>query len=631
MPRRPFSSLVLAAPLALLLAACHQDGDIQVKNISFEGVKAVDAGQLKRILATQESAWLPWGRKRFFDRGQFDRDLERIRAFYADRGYPDARVSSFDVRLNEAHDAASISIVISEGEPVIVDAAEFVGFDPLTDDQLERLKENAAIRPGSPRDRQFVQVTREHAATVLKDHGYAYAQVQVAETGVADKRVRLTLTAEPGTIAYFGPIDVAGNVAVDDAVIRRQLTFRTGELYRVSDVQESQRKLYAIDLFEFVAIEPVDAAAERPEVRTRVTVTEGKHRRVNFSGGYGSEEKARVEGQWNHVNFLGGARTVGVHAKWSSLDRGVRLNYNEPYFFDSRISLGANVQTWYSNEPAYRLNTQGGRVVITRRHGRRDPVERSQVSTTLSLSLIHEYEDYSISNEALEDPTFRDDLIALGLDPRTGAGDGTLSALAFEFQRNTTANLLDARQGYVATVHVEQAGKLLPGDFNYYEVTAEGRHYWTIGGRAVLANRVHIASIDGTDPDDVPFFKRYFLGGSTSLRGWGRFEVGPLSGAGLPIGGLAMLELSSELRVPLWGKLGGVAFVDAGNVWPSAWDFFEGEGLRVSVGPGLRYQTPVGPVRVDVGYQLTPIDGLLVNGEPEPRNFRIHFSLGQAF
>jgi outer membrane translocation and assembly module TamA len=179
-----------------------------------------------------------------------------------------------------------------------------------------------------------------------------------------------------------------------------------------------------------------------------------------------------------------------------------------------------------------------------------------------------------------------------------------------------------------------------PGTYDYYLATLEGRYYATGARRAVLAARLQIGALDGLgrarDPLDerrlvhVPFSKRFFLGGSTSLRGWGRLEVSPLSGAGLPIGGRSMLEASTELRVPVWGNLAAVGFVDAGNVWDGAWDYELGD-LRFAVGPGLRYQTPIGPVRADFGYQLTPIEGLLVDGEPERRHWRIHFSIGQAF
>jgi outer membrane translocation and assembly module TamA len=138
-----------------------------------------------------------------------------------------------------------------------------------------------------------------------------------------------------------------------------------------------------------------------------------------------------------------------------------------------------------------------------------------------------------------------------------------------------------------------------------------------------------IAAADDLDIN-VPFYRRFFLGGASSLRGWGRFEVSPLSGFGFPIGGRPMLEGSSEVRLAVWGNLGAVAFVDFGNVWADAWGFDPGD-LRYAAGPGLRYQTPIGPARLDVGYQLNPIEGLLVNGEPEQRRFRLHFSIGQAF
>jgi outer membrane translocation and assembly module TamA len=162
------------------------------------------------------------------------------------------------------------------------------------------------------------------------------------------------------------------------------------------------------------------------------------------------------------------------------------------------------------------------------------------------------------------------------------------------------------------------------------------RKYTPFTRRIVLASRLQAGSIDGIggslaeETSRVPFSRRYFLGGSTSLRGWGRLEVSPLSGSGLPIGGLSMLEWNTELRVATTRSLSLVAFVDAGNVWPRSWQFQPGN-LRAAVGPGLRYRTPIGPVRADLGYQLTPIEGLLVDGEPEKRRWRVHFSIGQAF
>jgi outer membrane translocation and assembly module TamA len=181
------------------------------------------------------------------------------------------------------------------------------------------------------------------------------------------------------------------------------------------------------------------------------------------------------------------------------------------------------------------------------------------------------------------------------------------------------------------TGHVEQAGGLLPGTYNFRSASAEGRHFVTFGRNITLANRVRVGSIvpAADDEANVPFYRRFFLGGSSSIRGWGRFDVSPLS-EGFPIGGLSMLEGSAEVRFPLKGKFGAVAFFDLGNVWRESTHFDLGD-LRYAVGPGLRYQTPIGPARLDVGYQLNPIEGLLINGEPQKRRIRIHFSVGQAF
>jgi outer membrane translocation and assembly module TamA len=128
---------------------------------------------------------------------------------------------------------------------------------------------------------------------------------------------------------------------------------------------------------------------------------------------------------------------------------------------------------------------------------------------------------------------------------------------------------------------------------------------------------------------NIPFSKKYFLGGATSIRGWGRYEVSPLS-AGVPIGGDSMFALTEEIRAAVRGKLGVVLFFDAGNVWAES-GAFDVNDLRYAVGPGVRYQTPIGPFRFDFGYQLNPIDGLLVNGEENFRRWRVHFSIGQAF
>jgi outer membrane protein insertion porin family len=629
---RPPRSILCVLVLALLAAGCREEGDILIKDLSFHGVRSVDEGRLKGVLATKESAWLPFGRKRYFVRNQFDEDLKRIKAFYADRGFPDAKVTSVDVDLNDRQDQVRISITIDEGQPVRVASLAFEGFDVVPEDHRRALEARAPTKVGAPLDRQHVVATREMAANELKDHGFPYAVVELnpeavaALTDPASQAVSVPLVFQgvPGTKAFVGPVEISGNQSVGDDVIRRQLLFRPGDVFRQGQVRQSQRRLYGMELFEFANVEIVEGAQQPAEVPIRVTVTEGKHRKFNFGAGYGTEEKARVDGHWSHVNFFGGARTAGVHARWSSLERGVRLTFNQPYFFSPRVSFGADLQEWFLREPAYSSDIYGGRGSIT---------YHVSEQTQFVISVINELEQSTISDEALQDPSIRDELIALGLDPRTGMQRGTLGAIAVSFNRNTTPNIIDASRGYLLSLQVESAGRLLPGNYNYMSISGEGRYYVTIGGWAVLAGRAQYGTVDPQDGLDsnVPFSRRYFLGGSTSMRGWGRFEVSPLSGSGLPLGGLTIFQATAEVRAPIVGGLAGVVFLDAGNVWATAWASTFRD-LRYDVGPGLRYMTPIGPLRVDIGYQLNPIPGLITgDGEPQKRAYRVHFSIGQAF
>ena len=616
--------LFLTLLIPLVAGACREEGDIQISSLTFNGVEQVDKGALANALVTKEGSWIPWGRKRYFDRRNFEADLKRIEAFYRDRGFPDARVRSFDVQLNDTQDKVAITLDIAEGEPIRVVDTQLRGFDVLTEDEQRQLLDTLPLQPDTPLDRQLETASRERALNALRDGGYPYATVSLTEVETAPRERRLLLQATPGVLAHFGIVDIHGHETVGENVIRRQLAFEPGDRFTRRAMRNTQRKLYGLELFEFVNVEALEEPVLMNEsVPVRITVAEGKHQRVQTGIGYGTEEHARARLRWEHRNIFGGAQRGGVEGKWSSLDRGVRLDYREPYFVAPNFSLNFDGQAWQAREPVYATNQVGGRITV--RH-------QPNLQTFWTVSLSNEFQRSTIEPEALEDFTVRDELISLGLDPTDGTSEGTLSAVAFNVSRNTTTNLLDPRSGYVLTGHVEQAARWLRGTYSFVAATAEGRHYLPLGERVVIANRLRVGTINPADDSDanVPFYRRFFLGGASSVRGWGRYEVSPLSGFGFPIGGLAMIDGSAEARVPLWGKFGAVAFLDYGNVWSSAseMDFAD---LRRAIGTGLRYQTPIGPARFDIGYQLNPIEGLLVDGEPQKRRFRMHFSIGQAF
>src|SRR5262249_51568821 len=162
-------------------------------------------------------------------------------------------VTGFEAKLNDKQDRVDITITIDEGKPVRIASVDFTGFDAIPPDHLASMEQRNPLRAGTPRDRQLVVAAHEAAVNELRDHGYPNAKVSVQETQGGDS-VALTFAAEPGNLVRFGPVEVVGVQSVGEDVIRRELAFAPGDVYRRSLVQRTQRRLYDMQLFQFVNV-----------------------------------------------------------------------------------------------------------------------------------------------------------------------------------------------------------------------------------------------------------------------------------------------------------------------------------------------------------------------------------------
>ena len=618
---------------AIGAAGCRDEGDVRVASVSFDGNRAFSAGQLKTVVATRAGGgWLPWSRKRYFTRNVFDADLERLKMFYADRGYPSLRVTGVAIDFNDDKTAVRLRISLDEGAPIIVEQIAFAGLETAPEEVTERLA-SLPLKAGRPRDRQHVAASRERLTFLLRDHGFAQAAVVSREVpGSAADRVVVTFEATPGAPSTFGAVAIKELSAVRPSLVLRTLTFRPGDPYRESKVTESQARLAALGIFDFAHLGPTErggSAGEPGVVPMLATLTEGKPQRYQIGVGYGTEDGPRGSFQWDHLNFAGDGRRMALDSRYSFRLRGAGLEFIEPYFLSNRLSLNARVGAWWTSESTYTSRTIGARFGITfRRMIRGNDLER--VEHTWRGGYINESLDYAITPEALADQSQFDELIALGLDPITGSGQGRLAALEFDVERASTDHPFDPRRGHRESLHLLYATPSLGGTFKYNEVLIQEIAYAPLPWRMVLAGRARAGAVFAASADQMPFSQRYFLGGSSSLRGWGRFQVAPLTTDGLPIGGRAVVELTAEVRAPVRGNMGAVFFVDAGNVWDES-TTVRLRDLRVDIGPGLRYRSPVGIIRADFGVQLRRVEGLAIDGEPEKRSWRVHFSIGHTF
>ena len=344
-----------------------------------------------------------------------------------------------DVEQDEAAKAVDLTVHVDQGSPVIIDKVETMGFDVL-DPRRPGGRPAAGLgrRGPAPGAGRRAYHTQRHPG------GPAGARVRLASVSVLEGEgatpghVSLFVVAEPGAQSTFGRITVRGNERVSDGRVKSLLTMKEGQQFRISRVVDSQRRLYDREIFQFVSITPDTTGPAGGPVPVDVVLTPAKPYRLSITPGYGSEEKARITTTLRHLNFLGGARTALGTFRWSSLDRGVRASIEEPSVFRRGVSMSVGGQFWYANDPPTSMTTKGGRVTFAKTLERSDSVRRKQSLTTLSLTFVDEYEDYTVTEEALHDPAFYDDLIALGMNPLTGRAKGQLLALALDLQRNTT-------------------------------------------------------------------------------------------------------------------------------------------------------------------------------------------------
>jgi outer membrane protein insertion porin family len=286
---RGFVNGVLQTVLVLVCVASASgyEDTIEVKDLSFSGLDAFTSGQIKGILATRQSGWLPWSRKHYFDRAEFDADLARIHAFYVDHGYPAQRVSGVTVDVSPDRKSVQVTIAIDEGKPVIVQEVRARGIRG-TRRIGSRTVRDVPLVAGAPRDRDRVRASRDLAVRLLKDNGYPFGYVDAAERpGDAAGQLIVTFRGDPGPVMRFGDVRIDGLERVDAGLVRRHLAFAPGDMPGESRAENAAAS-FVLQAFELASVTSRLDEADGDRIPMRITVAEGP-RRLKF--GFGTAPK----------------------------------------------------------------------------------------------------------------------------------------------------------------------------------------------------------------------------------------------------------------------------------------------------------------------------------------------------
>ena len=573
---------------------------VRISKVKIDGAKAITKQQIEQSIGTGFPTIRFWVKKPVFDEEVLKDDMIRIQRLYANNGYYDAK-ATYELKYNKDNTRVEIKINITEGEPIMLTQIT-VNFKGDLSEKIKKevfkeipLKGNTIFSPNA------YQQTKGVISEILANNGYPKSEIDgEALVNRREKWARAEFIVDPGLVYYFGSISISGNETVKSYIVEREKDFKKGEIYSLKKINETQANIFQLGLFRSVVLDPVFEDKDQI-ANIEIVVKERKHGSVKIGGGFGTEDKLRGQVIWTQRNFFGGGRRLEVAGKFSFITQRVETSLIQPYIAGKNSELSGTLNFQRDDVPSFK-----GRSFLSTLRMQKSFKDYYSAFGSLNLQFSN------IEDSATRTPQERSEENVF------------LTFINMGLERDTTDSLLNPTRGTVISTGLESSFTALASDVNYLKGTIELRGYKKLR-RIVFAKKFTIGVIQpfgDTGTFDVPIFKRFFAGGSTSMRGFPFQKLGPLDNNNDPLGGNSLLVGSFELRYPLYGDFGGVTFFDYGNVYTREWDFQLGD-IKYAPGVGLRYDTIIGPIRFDVGYALNP--------EPGIRRVQFFISIGQAF
>ncbi len=560
-----------------------------IKTIQFVGNKAFSARKLKSIMKTKKKGLLWWATKSgTLETDVLEVDCNRIRSLYRDYGYVTVNVSEPEITLSTDRKSILITIRIEEGDRYRLGSLDITG-DLLT--SKEDLLKGLTIQVGKYYRSSLVHKDLLWLADRYADEGYAYVDVApLTRLDREQKLVHLVFKIEKGITVHINRIEIKGNTKTRDKVIRRELKVAEGDLYSSTLLRKSRQRVKKTGLFK-----EVDFAAgptEKKElIDLDIRVEEMEAGALKFGAGYSSVVGVVGNVSVSHKNLFGLGYKGYANVKIGERVQDFSLGFTDPRVLDTQISAGFDAFNETTEYRTYDARMTGGDFRIGR-----------EITDTIRADLVYLYERVKIFDI--------DDDASEYIKSQRGTTD--TSKVTLTVTRNTIDDIFNPTRGSEIWVSGAVAG--LGGDNYFYKARSGISWFHPIIGDLVLQLRGNIGVVRGYNDREVPLGEKFYVGGIRSLRGFEYGMAGPLDEKYDPIGALNMLAFSTELSYPLSKALGlrAAAFYDVGKGWDDGRTGRESNDsftpLRHAVGAGIRWYSPLGPIRIDWGYNLNPID-----------------------
>jgi outer membrane protein insertion porin family len=615
------------------------EGEVsRIRSITFTGNNVFSDSTLRSVMELSTPNWLSWYTKRDqYSRQKLGADLETLRSYYLNRGFLDFRLESTQVSISPDKNDIYININIFEGDRYTVSGIKLSGELLGLEEELNALID---VKPGDVFNAERLNAIGKRITDRMSTLGYAFATANpLPEADKQKQEVAFTIVVDPGRRVYVRRVNVAGNTRTKDEVIRREVRQYESAWFDSDKVRLSRDRIDRLGFFESVNVETPPVSTAPDQVDVNVTVKERATGNISLGAGYSSTEGIVINAGLSQQNLFGTGNALGLEINTSKANRVISIMHTDPYVTTEGISRSVEVFDRQSDLAQLGLSSVG---YSTRGAALTYGVPFTEFDriyfglrwegTTIDLTPFSPIRYVQYVNQF-------------------GESSDTL-ALTAGWARDDRDNLLVPQRGTYQRAFAEVGLPVL--DLQYYRLSYQFQKYWPLASRLTLALNTELGYGDGYQGDPYPFFKNFYVGGIGSVRGYEGGSLGPRDLSGNALGGTRKFAASFETLTPMPGAdrtLRALAFFDIGQVWgqnvlcpDGATPITDGSApicsvttgnpvyqnqkvsfgdLRYSVGIGVAWISPLGPLKLSYAYPL--------NDKPGDRLQRFQFQIGTGF
>lgn len=589
---------------ALITYNINEGPNVRVKRITFIGNKEFSKRDLKDIINTKEKGLFSFmSGSGKYNSYLFRQDLEKIRQEYYNKGFVDMTVKDFRVLLSEDKKWFYITIALDEGNRYRIGEISVEG-DMLEDVTREELEDEILLKEGAYFNKSKFKRSTDAITDIYGERGYANAVITPkTQKNEEEKTVAIVVDITKNNLVYIERIDIDGNKKTRDNVIRREFEVGETELFSPSSLNRSRGNLRRLGYFDDVIITESRGSSE-DKVNITVQVKERPTGTLSASVGYSTTDKVVTTFALSQNNLFGKSYKLNLSANFSDTTKRYNLGFTNPWLMGKPISGGFDIYNILKDYPDFSTKTKGFNLrmgfPIYKRIG------RANFTYTYNNVTLYDVDEGSST------------------DISSQQGDSEVRSLTAGIRFDARDDRFFPRKGYIFRVKTTVAGGALGGSTNYFEHSIEGAKVIAMPFNSSFTLRAEGALIDSFGGEEPPIYTRYYLGGINTIRGFETRAISPKDPVtGDSIGGDMMVLFSSEILFPIFGEpsMRGVAFFDMGNA--TTHDTLEHSSLRRGAGLGLRWLSPMGPLRIEWGYNL--------DRELDERASLWDFTIGSSF